>query len=483
MRRREFLGVGAAAAAGASAPSRPNVLLVMTDTHRSDAIGAYGNPLIRTSNFDKLAAGGVRFTNCWSQHPVCMPARATIFTGRYPGAHRVRSNGVRLPAAELTLAEQMRRNGYTTFGAGKFHFTPHYAGSVPTMATHPGTWYGFEEFHTGEDGRLGEQAEWIKREHPQWAGKPDDVVPRELHNTGWVANHTRDFLQRAARTGKPFFAFASFVDPHQPYNPPAPYSTMYKETGIPRPLLRAGEHNTRPRHIADFVRQYAQLNASVLRQRTQSYGEVTFIDDALGGIVETLDQTGLRDNTLIVFLSDHGDMLGDHSLFFKGPYHFRQCASVPLIVSWPSRVQKEKVVDGFVQQVDIMPTILALAGLEIPEGVQGRSQSPVLTTATSDTGYRDILIEYGVSGAHAPAANDLDINSPDLWTLRTAEWRMSYYPRLQTGELYNLAEDPEEFVNLWDNPKFAAQRSQLKERLLDRLLAARDPLPVRELPY
>lgn len=254
----------------------------MTDTHRVDAIAAYGNSAIRTPNFDRLAGGGVRFTNCWSQHPVCMPARATIFTGRYPGAHRVRTNGLRLPVTELTLPEYLRRNGYRTFGAGKFHFAPHYKGDVPTMATCPAPWYGFEEFHTGEDGRRGEQAEWIRREHARWAGKPDDVIPLGLHNTRWVANHTTDFLRRAAQEQKPFFAFASFVDPHQPYNPPPPYAAMYKEADMHPPLWREGELDGRPRHIADFSRKFKPLNDTVRRQRTQSYGEVTFIDDALG---------------------------------------------------------------------------------------------------------------------------------------------------------------------------------------------------------
>jgi arylsulfatase A-like enzyme len=395
----------------------------------------------------------------------------------------VRSNGVRLPASEITLAEQLRRAGYITFGAGKFHFVPHFTGAVPTMNTHQGPWYGFEEFHTGEDGRRGEQAEWIRREHPQWASKPDSQVPLELHNTGWVAAHTRRFLERAAQSGRPFFAFASFVDPHQPYNPPPPFASMYRESDMPRPLARPGENETRPQHIREFARTFQPLCERVLYHRTQSYGETSFIDRELGGILATLERTGQRDNTLIVFLSDHGDMLGDHSLFYKGPFHFRQCASVPLIVNWPGRARAGKVVNGFVQQTDILPTVLALAGVATPEGVQGRSQGAVLTGDSQDTGYEDILIEYGVSGAAAPDARRLDVNSPDLWTLRSSEWRISYYPKLQTGELYSLTEDPEEFVNLWDRPKYRAERLRLKERLLDRVLAARDPLPLREMPY
>jgi arylsulfatase A-like enzyme len=482
MRRREFIG-GAAAMTAPQPASRPNILLIMTDTHRPDAIGAYGNPAIRTPNFDKLAETGTKFANCWSQNPVCMPARATIFTGRYPSAHGVRTNGVRLPEKELTLPEQLRRNGYSTFGAGKFHFTPHHSAKVPTMKTHPAPWYGFEEFHTGEDGRRGEHAEWILEKYPEWAGKPDSQVPLELHNTSFVATHTMDFIRRAASAQRPFFAFASFVDPHQPYDPPGKYARMYREADMPRVRRRDGEHLSRPGHFRDFAQKFEALNRRALFHRTQSYGEVSFIDDALGRIMGVVDETQARRNTLIVFLSDHGDMLGDHDLFYKGPYHFRQCASVPFIVNWPGRVRSGKTVDAFVQQTDIMPTTLALAGIEAPPGVQGRSQEDVLTTDSLDTGYSDILIEYGVSGAVVPGSDSLDVNSPDLWTLRSQEWRLSYYPKLQTGELYDLTADPDEFVNLWDSSKHAARRSQLKERLLDRYIAARDPLPIREMPY
>ena len=193
------------AQAAPATTDRPNVLLIMSDQHRADVIGAYGNPVIRTPNLDRLAAGGTRFTNHWTQHPVCMPSRASIFTGRYPTAHGVRTNGVRLPAREITLAEMFRRAGYATGGAGKFHFIPHLPDRLPTMETHPEPYYGFQEFHLGEDGRRGEHAQWIRREYPQWAGKPDHEIPLQLHNSSWVASHTVEFIRKSARGSQPFF--------------------------------------------------------------------------------------------------------------------------------------------------------------------------------------------------------------------------------------------------------------------------------------
>lgn len=491
MNRRNFLASSlsiassaAAAAAEAAAPERPNVLLIMTDQHRMDAIGAYGNPVIRTPHLDSLATGGVRFTNCWTQHPVCMPSRASIFTGRYPSSHGVRSNGIRLPAREKTLAQSLLEQGYSTFGAGKFHFIPHYPyrSPLPTMETHREPYYGFQEFHLGEDGRSGEHWQWVQKNYPQFHLKPDHEVPVEVHNSGWVANHTIDFLKRAASGGKPFFAFASFVDPHNGYDPPPPYRTMYREQDMLPIAARESERAAKPDYYRKLYEAHRPMVERAARHRTQYYGEISLIDDCVGRILGTLETLKLRENTIVVFLSDHGDMMGDHFLFYKGPYHYRQCAAVPLIVNWPGRVRRGKVVEGIVQEIDVMPTILDLLGCPAPLGVQGRSQKEVLLTDSASTGYTSAIIQHGVSGASLPSAPASD-GTPDVWTLRTLDWRLSYCPSLKTGELYRLEDDPGEFVNLWNLPGAERAQRALKDELLDRMLAIHDPLPVREKPY
>jgi len=485
MNRRDFISSSLGAAAATQAAPRPNVLLIMTDQHRMDAIGAYGNPVIRTPNLDSLANQGTRFNNCWTQHPVCMPSRASIFTGRYPSSHGVRSNGIRLPLRERTLAQALLDQGYSTFGAGKFHFIPHYPyrSPLPTMETHREPYYGFQEFHLGEDGRSGEHWQWIQRNHPQFHLKPDHEVPVEVHNSGWVTTHTIDFLKRASTSGKPFFAFASFVDPHHSYNPPPPYSTMYREQDMPPIVASASERASKPEYYQKLYATHRPLVERAARHRAQYYGEVSLIDECVGRILKTLDDRSLRANTLVVFISDHGDLLGDHFLFYKGPYHYRHCASVPFIVNWPGRVNRGKVVGGIIQEIDLMPTVLDMVGAPTPLGVQGRSQKTVLTTNSEDTGYTSALIQYGISGASLPETSGLDAGTPDLWTLRTREWRLSYYPGLKAGELYNLGEDPEEFVNLWGRSGLEKRQAMLKDELLDRVLSAHDPLPAREQPY
>lgn len=491
MTRREWIGAAASLGpltAAQAAPKRPNVLLIMTDQHRMDALGAYGNQIIRTPNIDSLAAGGVRFTNCWTQHPVCMPSRASIFTGRYPSAHGVRTNGVPLPRHEITLAQTLLDAGYQTFGAGKFHFIPHYpyGSPLPLMETHPDPYYGFREFHLGEDGRSGEQWLWIQKNYPQYHRKPDSEIPVELHNSHWVASHTIDCIKRAASGNAPFFAFASFVDPHHAYNPPSPYREMYNPKDMPPPVVRPSEREQKPPHYAGLYDMYKGWGEPA-HHRSQYYGEVTFIDDSVGRILRTLDELKLRDNTLIVFLSDHGDLLGDHYLYTKGPFHYRHCASVPLIVNMPVNMPagdtSGKVVNGIVQEIDVMPTILDIVGVKAPDGVQGRSQKDVITEGGGNTGYDSALIEYGTSGVTDPKAGVQEGTSVDLWTLRTDRWRMSYYPAQTTGELYDLEADPDEFRNIWNMTKFDSVQRLLKEQLLDRVLLAHDPLPRRENRY
>ena len=466
------LGLGRVAARAAAASDRgqlrPNVLFIMTDQHRKDALAAYGDPIIRTPHLDALATGGVRFENCWVQHAACMPSRACIFTGRYPMAHRVRSNGVPLPESEVTLAAVFAASGYRTGGAGKFHFLPHYPyrSPLPMMETHPEPYYGFQEFHLGEDGRSGEHWVWIHRTHPEYDQTPDDKIPLELHNSHWAASHTIDFIRRCHNRGEPFFAFCSFVDPHHGYNPPSPYREMYRKEDMPAPSQPAGEFDDKPPHLQKRARQREGVKPDVAYNRTQYYGEVTFIDDSIGRVLQTLEELKIRDSTLIIFTSDHGDLLGDHGLYFKGLAYW-QSANVPLFFNWPGHLRAGKVVAGIVQQIDLLPTILELAGLPAPGGVQGRSQAKLLTTDSTDTGYEYAYIEHADSD----------------YSLRGRKWRITVYPGHDYGELYDVENDPNEFANLWDDTRFEQVRNELIRALLARIVATRDPLPLREKPY
>ncbi len=473
---------------------KPNVLFIMTDTQRRDDMGAFGNPAIKTPHLDSLARGGVMFRNCYTPCPACMPARATVFTGRFPMAHRVWSNGVPLPEDEITLAQVFLENGYRTGGAGKFHFLPHFPyreNPLPLMETHPEPFYGFEEFHLGEDGRSGEHYVWMKENHPRYADLPDNRIPVELHNSMWSANHTIHFIEKCAREDTPFFAFCSFVDPHQAYNPPPPYDAMYRQEDMPLPLRKEGELDRMTPPVRKIIEGLTDNNNNVLRHRTQHYGEMSLIDDAVGRILRTLDDLKIRENTIIAFVADHGDMLGDHFLFWKGIFHYPECSNVPLFFNWKGHILGGRSIDGLMQQVDVMPTVLDLAGLTMPFGVQGKSMKSLLTADTADTGYDSVYVESSGSGQHHPeyiGPNEETLrgrrgNPSDVLTIRTFEWRLTAYMGKPYGELYDLKNDPHEFVNRWDDVSLKDRKGELMALLLERLNTTRDPLPMKTRPY
>ena len=235
---------------------------------------------------------------------------------------------------------------------------------------------------------------------------------------------------------------------------------------MPEPIRKKGELDGKPPHLKARAKRLEGVSKNVAYNRAQYYGEVSFIDDSIGRILKVLDELKIRDNTLIVFASDHGDMLGDHWLYFKG-LAYPQSANIPLIFNWPARLKAGKVVDGIVQEIDIFPTLMELTGIKCPPGVQGRSQAKVLTTGSSDTGYEYAYIEH--------AGSD--------YTLRSLKWRFTYYPGKEYGELYDLEKDPHEFVNLWNDPKLDNIKRELTATLLDRIVQTRDPLPIRKKPY
>ncbi len=472
-----------------SSGTRPNILFIMTDTQRKDDMGVYGNSSIRTPLLDRLARQGVRFEECYTQSPACMPSRAAIFTGRYPMANGVWSNGVPLPESEVTLAETLRRNGYRTGGFGKLHFLPHYPyrkTPLPTMKSHSKPFYGFQIFRLGEDGRSGEHWMWLKERYPKDLDKADHEIPLELHNTFWTANHTIQFIRESVASRSPFFVFCSFVDPHQSYDPPPPYRTMYRPEDMPPPVRRKGE--LEGSRFAEMVASGSMksYNEDVAYQRAQHYGEMTFIDDAVGRIMEVLEELELEEKTLIVFTSDHGDMLGDHWLWWKGPYHYRGCTNIPLFFTWSGQLQEGKVVRGLVQHIDILPTVLDLVGIASPPGVQGRSQKSVLTTGSVDTGYDFVYLESVQSGAHDPDFWKEEQTPPepiDTFSIRNHRWRLSFATRGEEGELYDLEADPNEFENVWSDPSYAQEKQSLIKTLLEHIAFTRDPLPLRTKPY
>jgi arylsulfatase len=481
---------------------RRNVLLISADQLRRDALGCYGNPIVQTPNVDALAAQGVRFDGMFTAYPVCAPNRATLVTGRYPSVHRLRSNGMRLPRAELTLMQVLHTAGYRTYGSGKMHFGPQWqfpADGSPIMDPDPSTaidpqpgedefpWYGFDRVCLTEDHRMGPYGRYLARHgYNVWdelhsASFPQHATvrspfPEEHHQTTWITDRALEYLD-GHPAGAPFFLWVSYVHPHHPFNPPAPYDAMYRPQDMPLPVWDESEVSRWPeayrrKYLAtagghEAVGMCNLQDEDWQRIKAYYYGMISLIDKNVGRLVETLRERGQLEDTVILFTADHGENLGDHHLLFKGTTY--DCVTaMPFIVRWPENPCPGAARDLLCSAIDVMPTVLELAGLEAPEPspIQGASLVPAL----GDDGYRlrdALLIE----------------NAGLRRSVHTGDALLTWHGEDTHGELYDLAADPRCLANLWDTPQAARLQSGLLHTLIRLIAENVDPLPVREGPW
>lgn len=477
----------------------PNILVITCDQLRKDTLGCYGDPVVQTPNIDRLAETGVRFERTFTAYPVCAPNRASLATGRYPTIHGVRHNGIFLPDEEMTLMETLRRRGYATYGTGKMHFGPQWRfppgdgplkDPKPDWAVNPQPeswelpWHGFEQVQITEDHRVGPYGDYLAHHgYDVWADPHSftypqhitarSVYPEEHHQTTWIGDRSLDFLADHP-AGQPFFLWSSFVAPHHPFTVPAPYDTMYAPAAMPLPTWSETEvagwpDAYRDKHFKtegghEAIGMHTLSDAEWQRVRAYYYGMISLIDKQVGRLLAMLDRRGMLEETIIAFTSDHGEMLGDHHLVFKGTT-YDDVTNVPLILTGPgitSRGSRETLACS----IDLMPSLLDLAGIPEPAGVQGLS----LTRALADPGARlrdAVLIE----------------NAGVRRSVRTDDALLTWHGVGQRGELYDLTTDPLCQHNLWDEASQPGAQATLKTRMLDRLVALMaenvDPLPPR----
>jgi arylsulfatase len=464
---------------------RPNILLICTDQQRYDAVGAYGNDQVRTPYLDRLAADGVLFENCYVQNPVCSPSRASLMTSRYPHAHGLWANGVQLPAQEQFFTKVLADDGYDCGLVGKLHLAACKDGRMEPRLDD-----GFRVFRWAHDPYPGSSENqyhrWLKTAFPDlYAEARDrgfDDLPTEAHYSRWIGNETIDFLRESRDRSKPFCFVANFFDPHHGFGAPKEYLERYRAEDLPRPLTREGELDGKPpilteaskESYAGHARGYLSYSEDELQQVKAAYwAMVSLVDDEVGRILAALEEEGLADNTIVVFTSDHGEMLGDHQLMLKGPMMYEGAVRVPLIVRWPGELPAGERRTELVQWIDLAPTFLEAAGAPaLPRG-QGTSLLPLARGSAEAVTRGWALCEYRNSGhPYEPAVHTT--------MLRTDHWKMVVYhgmpatDRDRTGELYDLSKDPHELDNLWDHPDHASVRLQLQEMLLDVLIATED---------
>lgn len=469
---------------------RPNILWICSDQQRHDTIHALGNPHIRTPNLDRLVAEGVSFTHAFAQSPVCTPSRACFLTGRYPRTTRCRQNGQNIPADEVLITRMLADVGYDCGLVGKLHLSA-CDGRVEARIDD-----GYRVFHWSHhpnpDWAENAYIHWLEERGRKWEDlyrKPpgDHVwpgVPAEFHQTTWCAEKTIEFI-RENRDG-PWLMSVNPFDPHHPFDPPEEYLRRYDPSDVPAPTYRPGELDHKPVYQqVDHQGAYGGHGLSSARLSEHEhrrivaayYAMIELLDDQVGRIIEALEATGQRENTIIIYMSDHGEMLGDHGILLKGPYFYDCAIRVPLIMSWPGRFERGLRSDALLELTDLPPTLLELCGMDVPERMQGKSFACILTRDSPPNEHRDhVFCEYyNAMVGHNRAAHGTMI--------RDRDYKIAVYHGIQAGELYDLRADPGEFDNLWDSPDHRDLRTDLLKRCFDASVFTMDPMPPRIAAY
>lgn len=450
---------------------KPNILFITTDHLRYDTLGYAGDDVIQTPTIDALAARSLRLDNHFGQNPVCQPSRAAMITGRYPRHVGVRWNGAAINENEMTAPEFFKRNGYTTASVGKHHIKQErFDKSLDhTAANHIRRgWKETDTDFTVKDPNEFEQyvrdrgfeykTGYALENFRERLGAVPSDLPEDCHIDAYVGMKGREYIESVDADGKPFFLWLGFLGPHHPYVPSGRFAHMYDPDKLP-PFHRADDDIARkPPEYAAYFREknhkyagFPDRSDRVFREmKAAYYGMVSQIDWALSLVLDALRERGLEDNTVIVFTSDHGDFLGDHGIPAKAPFMLDCMIHVPCLIHSPGQTTGLQS-DALTESVDLFPTMASLAGLKPPEWIQGKDLTPLTTGDSGGTPRRAIYSE-----------------AVDKRCVRTREWKYIHYPMKEHGELYDLAADPRELRNLFD------ERPDIVEKMRDEYLRLMD---------
>ncbi|MDX8355685.1 sulfatase [Cognatiyoonia sp. IB215182] len=515
---------------------RPNFLFIITDQHRADHLGCYGNRVVQTPNIDRIAAQGSRWNRFYVANPICMPNRASIMTGRMCSVHGARHNGIPLSKDHTTFVELLRDAGYTTGLIGKSHLqsftglpatnkfeakegfhapsahlrdayknnrhTPEYDLENTTQWDAPlsdrlqGDFYGFQHVEIAADHAdqaSGDYLLWAREQRKDFDNLvgpenalPDNrikapqawrtAVPEELYSTNWIADRSADWINQRAKEEAPFFLQMSFPDPHHPFTPPGKYWDMYDPFDIALPdsfgkgnlppikaMQEAMETGSDPR---DNQNPFAVTEDEARAIIALTYGMITMIDDAIGSVLKQLEASGLADDTVVIFTTDHGDYMGDHGLMLKLLLHYQGLIRVPFLWYDPVRPGSGSTMDDLASSIDISATILARAGIQPFNGLQGRDllgSSPAEAIIVEEDSQRTM------TGFNKPQR---------VRTVVTERYRMSLRQGEDWGELYDLQTDPNEIENLFEDAGAADVKAELTETMLRRMIELQDRAPL-----
>ena len=486
MTRREILGAAAAALVNplpafpqnprATSP-RKNVLLIMSDQHKRDCLGVAGNSIVKTPNLDSLARTGVRFTSAYCTNPVCTPSRASLMTGLYTHHHHSLNNSTPLPITQKTIAHHFGRAGYITGLIGKMHFVDaqthgfdykldfndwfQYLGPKTKL-------YADELSRANSGSGLPEIDDLWRDQGDPWKGARDldsregpvavgraSKIPEEDHFESFVARESVRFLKRYRDTGQPFFLVTSFLKPHDPFMPAERFADMFRPedmhlpdtwgkvdlSQIPAAVRQSIEHNAPTPELS---------NPDEARKRIAFYyANLAQMDDRAGAVLKALRDLDLEKDTIVLYTSDHGEMLGEHGLWQKFQFYESSCG-VPLIVRAPG-VSATGTCETPLSLVSVLPTLAEMCGVEVHAPLDGTSFEE--------------QVRHPETPRHLPVFAEYDLQTPRAkYMIRDGEYKYSFWTH-DMPELYNLRTDPKEMKNLALRADHADVVAKLREKL------------------
>lgn len=471
---------------------RPNILIVMSDEHGAQFAGTYGHPFIDTPAMDRLASTGVTFDAAYCNNPLCLPSRSSFMTGQYTMNCEGWDNATPLPIDAVTWPYLLRRQGYDTALSGKMHligpdqqhgFERQLATDLHAQLRHPifvwddgvpeadQPWPGV--YQTGQSlpaqGRhvSGTSHEDDSEVIPTGPGTTREIEADELATTRGI-EYLRAYAGgsgdpgKAAAEGRPFALCVGLIAPHFPFVVPEPFFSRYFPEHADLPNLPVGHLENLP-PAAQRLRQsfgfWGHSDDQVRRARAAYYGLVSYTDAKLGALLDTLDETGLADDTIVVHTSDHGEMLGEHGLWRKMSF-YEQSARIPLQVRWPGVTASGTRVSSCVSLVDVTRTIVEAAGAIAPEAQLDGGDLRGLLTGGDDAWVDEAFCEHTAHGTDRASA-----------MLRRGSWKICAAgpdPQDLELELYDLETDPGEFHNLAGDSAHRTTRTELLDRLLER---------------
>jgi len=446
----------------------PNIILLMTDQQRFDTLAAWGHDHMSTPAMDRLAGEGVSFRQAYCPGATCISSRAAMFTGMYP--HNTGTYTFQTWGMHRNWVQDLAANGYWCASIGKMHFSPR---DIPggfherVIVENPTNrnlasggadddWGRYLSFHgrTRPNDRHRTDPDWVSK----CQGVPWEDEAR-FHSDVFIGDSAVSWIRSHCGT-RPLFLHVGFTGPHEPWDPLPRHLAQYEGRPLPTPRVREGELDSKPPQHRAILEHHANTNhesridlrsageADIARMRRHYYAKISTVDEQVGRVVDALSSRGYLENSLLIFCSDHGEMLGDHGLAYKW-LMYDPIVHVPLIVRHPGSVGSPGHVDDLVSLMDIGPTVLEAAGIPVPSYLEGRSLAGYLSEG-EDTPREYVYCEdnYQVM-------------------MRGEDAKLVYYIGQEDGELYDLSQDPYELHNLWADSAHTSLRQQMQIRLLD----------------